>query len=464
MESNQDLKTRRRRQATHESLRTDRLPPYSTEAEQGAIGCILLSPNECLHQAAAKLTPESFYDLRHQTIYGAVLEMSEAREQIDMITLQQHLKDKRLLDEIGGISYLIELQDSAPSAANLSYYADILTEKAILRKLIHTAIEIVARSYEHTGDIGTLLDAVERDIMAISRSKQTESATPTVKQLVQEAIGEIEFAFENKGKITGISTGLIDLDRFTDGLHGGESVILAAFPSVGKTSLAMNIAEHVVLNEQMPVGVFSMEMSGRQLTKRLLCSHARVNIRNIGEGYLSENDFPKLTNSAGKISNAKLYFDDTAGLSIYQLRARARRMWQEHSIKFLVIDYLQLMNAIGGARKIENRVQELADISNGIKSLAKELDIPILTLSQLTEMQGGKTRLRGAAEIGQDADGVWELEAHESEDPEVCIPTSLHIRKQRNGPRNVTVHLNFIAAITRFECAAKVSQDDLPNQ
>lgn len=452
----------RRKYASNQTI--DRHPPHSTEAEQGVLGCILLEPQQSLNQCETSMQPDDFYDLRHRTIYEAITELHAQRITVDMLALYQQLKKCKMIDEVGGLPYLNSLQDATPTAANLDYYLRILREKAICRRLIHACTDIVSRTYEFEGQVSELLDSVESEILTISRTEKQNQATPAVKQLVHEAIGEIEFAFQNQGKISGLSTGLPDLDRFTDGLHGGESIILAAFPSVGKTSLAMNIAEHVVLREDQPVGVFSMEMTGRSLVKRLLCSHARVNLRNISEGYMTESDFPKLTNAAGKVANAKLYFDDTPGLSIHQLRARARRMWQEFGIKFLVIDYLQLMNAAGGARKIENRVQELADISNGIKSLSKELDIPILTLSQLTEMQGGKTKLRGAAEIGQDADGVWELEAEEAEDPTVCVPTSLHIRKQRNGPRNVTVHLNFLTQITRFESAAKVEQDDLPTQ
>ena len=471
-------KTRRRKAASHDTHRADRLPPHSNEAEQGVLGCILLAPNDCLGQCIEKLKagPEVFYDLRHQTIYEAVVAMYDKRDPIDIITLQQRLKDRGLLDQIGGIPYLNALQDSVPSAANLTYYLDIVEEKSLLRKMIHTCTDVVGRVYDFDGEVDELLDEVERDILRMSESRAGGTIEP-VKSLVNKAIGLVENYFNRQGTLGGLATGFTDLDRMTDGLHGGEMIIIAARPSMGKTSLAMNIAESVVLNQRLPVGVFSLEMTAESLVLRMLCSNARVNLRNIREGFMSESDFPKLTSSAGKMSSAPLFIDDTPGLSILQLRTRARRMWQQHGIKLFVIDYLQLLHSTS-RRAQENRQQEIAEISSGIKALAKELSIPIIVLAQLNrEMEKDKSRkprlsdLRESGSIEQDADLVGLLykpasdddDAPQTEDSPDGIPVNLLIAKQRNGPTG-DVQLTFLKPYTRFETAAKVSDEDIPGQ
>jgi replicative DNA helicase len=473
-------KTRRIRRvdSSAQPLKTDRLPPHSPEAEQGVLGCILLSPNDCLGQCIEKLKAgvESFYDLKHQTIYGLLVEMYDGREAIDIITLQQRLKDKQLLEQIGGIPYLNSVQDSVPSAANLTYYLDIVLEKYLLRKMIHTCTDVVGRVYEYEGEVDTLLDEVERDILRISESR-VQGGTETVKTLVHKAIGTVENYFNRQGVLGGIPTGFPDLDRMTDGLHGGEMIVIAARPSMGKTSLAMNIAEHVVLESKLPVGVFSLEMTAESLVLRTLCSNARVNLRNIREGFMTESDFPKLTTSAGKISNAPLFIDDTPALSILQMRARARRMWQQYGIKLFVIDYLQLLHSTS-RRSQDNRQQEIADISSGIKALAKELSVPVIVLSQLNrELEKDKSRkprlsdLRESGAIEQDADVVGLLYKPNAGDDEDGVPmeepdglpVNLLIAKQRNGPTG-DVNLTFLKPYTRFESAAKVSDGDVPGE
>ena len=471
-------KSRRRKAASHDTNRADRLPPHSTEAEQGVLGCILLAPNDCLGQCIEKFKagPEVFYDLRHQTIYEVVAAMYDKREPIDIIVLQQRLKDRGLLDQIGGIPYLNALQDSVPSAANLTYYLDIVEEKSLLRKMIHTCTDVVGRVYDFDGEVDSLLDEVERDILKMSESRSGGTIEP-VKSLVNKAIGMVENYFNRQGTLGGLASGFAELDRMTDGMHGGEMIIIAARPSMGKTSLAMNIAESVVLNQKLPVGVFSLEMTAESLVLRMLCSNARVNLRNIREGFMSESDFPKLTSSAGKMSSAPLYIDDTPGLSILQMRTRARRMWQQHGIKLFVIDYLQLLHSTS-RRAQENRQQEIAEISSGIKALAKELSIPIIVLAQLNrELEKDKSRkprlsdLRESGSIEQDADLVGLLykpatedeDAPPMEDQPEGIPVNLLIAKQRNGPTG-DVQLTFLKPYTRFETAAKVSDEDIPGQ
>jgi replicative DNA helicase len=471
-------KTKRQKKPAHDSPQSvDRLPPHSPEGEKGVLGCVLLSPNECMGECIEKLKdngPEAFYDLRHQTIYETLTRMFDAREAIDIITLQQRLKDKGMLDQIGGIPYLSQLQDAVPSAANLSYYLDIVREKFLLRKMISVCTDVVARVYDYEGEVDGLLDEVERDVLRISESR-VQGGVLTTKDLVGKAIGTIENFFSRKGALSGIGTGFMDLDRMTDGLHGSEMIVIAARPSMGKTSLAMNIAEHVAIEQKLPVAVFSLEMSAESLVLRMMCSLARVNLRTIRDGFMSEADFPKLTSAAGKLSNSKLFIDDSAGLSILQLRARARRLWQQHDIKLFVIDYLQLLHSTG-RRSQENRQQEIADISSGIKALAKELKVPVIVLSQLNrELEKDKSRkprmsdLRESGSIEQDADLVgllYKPNANDEEDaPEEGdgVPVNLLIAKQRNGPTG-DVHLTFLKPYTRFESAAKVSDEDMPER
>ncbi|MCI0535240.1 MAG: replicative DNA helicase [Verrucomicrobiales bacterium] len=473
-----DFKKPRRPQSSTSAVmapKLDRLPPHSIEAEQGVLGCVLLSPNDCMGVCIEKFKrgSESFYDLRHQQIFDLIAEMYDQKSAIDLITVQQRLKDKNQLEAIGGITYLAGLADGVPSAANLEYYIEIVREKYLLRKMIQTCTGVVARVYEHEGAVDSLLDEVERDVLRISEER-VEASSRTIKDLVHKAINTIEDFHQRQGMLTGVGTGFADFDKMTSGLHGGEMVVIAARPSMGKTSLAMNIAEHVALDLNLPVGVFSLEMTAESLVLRLLCSRARVNLRNIREGFLAERDFPKLTGAAGKLANAPLFIDDSSSLSILQLRAKARRMFQQFGIKLFVIDYLQLLNST--SRRAENRQQEIADISNGIKALAKELDVPVVVLSQLNrELEKDKNRkprlsdLRESGSIEQDADLVCLLykNTKESDDEDApaqaqeTVPINLLIAKQRNGPTG-DVCLTFLKSITRFESAAKVSDDDVP--
>ena len=477
-----DLQRSRRRppasSATANTAAIDRLPPSSIEAEQGVLGCVLLSPNDCLGECIEKLKagPEIFYDLRHQTIFQTLVEMYDERAGIDVITLHQRLKDRQQLEAVGGLAYLASLPDAVPSAAGLAYYLDIVMDKYLLRKMIQTCTSIVGRVYEHEGEVDALLDEVERDIFRICEERVT-GANPSVRDLVHKAISTIEEYHKNQGMLTGIGTGFADFDKMTTGLHEGEMIVIAARPSVGKTSLAMNIAEHVALELKIPTGVFSLEMTADQLVLRMLCSRSRVNLRSIRDGFLAERDFPKLTGAAGKLAAAPLLIDDTSALSILQLRAKARRMKQQHGIKLFVIDYLQLLHST--SRRADNRQQEIADISGGIKALAKELAVPIIVLSQLNrdvEKRAGKdakprlSDLRESGAIEQDADLVGllytEKETEDGQDDaneteQDAIPVNLCIAKQRNGPIG-EVKLTFLKSYTRFESAAKVALEDVP--
>lgn len=477
--SSPDLKRTRRRKSADATALADRLPPHSPEAEQGVLGCVLLSPNDCMGECIEKFKggEDVFYDLRHQTIFKTLSDMYDSREAIDVITLQQRLKDKQLLDQVGGIAYLSSLPDTVPSAANLTYYLDIVQEKFLLRKMIRVCTEVVGRVYDYEGEVDSLMDEVERDILRISESR-VHTTSSTIRDLVKKTINTIELYHQRKGLLTGIGTGLMDMDKMTNGMHEGEMIVIAARPSMGKTSLALNIAEHVALEQKLPVGIFSLEMTAEALVLRILCSRARMNLQDIRSGFLVERDFPKITTAAGQLAGAPLFIDDTSGLSILQLRAKARRMAQQYGIKLLVIDYLQQMHST--SRRADNRQQEIADISNGVKSLAKELKIPVIVLSQLNrDFERDKTRkpnladLRESGAIEQDADLVGILYKVDPEEPNKrkddvtddetgtipdALPVNLLIAKQRNGPVG-DVPLVFLRPYTRFENRSKIPEE-----
>jgi len=461
--------------------RLDRLPPHAPDAERGVLGCILLSPNEAMGECVRIIKPgaEAFYELRHQALYENLVRMYDAQLPIDLITLQQRLRDQNQLDAVGGLTYLNQIADAVPSAANLEYYIEIVLEKHLLRRMLQTCTNVISRVFECEGDVPALLDEVERDILRINEERERPE-TKAIKDLVNSAINTIEELHARQGMLSGLSTGFTDLDKMTTGLHKGEMIVIAARPSMGKTSLAMNMAEHIAIDLKQPVGVFSLEMTAESLVLRMMCSRAEVNLRDVREGFLAERDFPRLTHAAGEIAGSPLFIDDTSGLSILQLRARARRMWQQYQIKMLVIDYLQLMHS-DTRRGKDNRQQEIAEISSGIKALAKELEIPIIILSQLNrEIEKDKSRkpklsdLRESGSIEQDADLVGLLYAPSKDDDDekdrVSVPqddgsgvaVSLLIAKQRNGPTG-DVPLTFLKRFTRFKSAAKVSHDDVPS-
>jgi replicative DNA helicase len=452
----------------------DRVPPSSIEAERGVLGCLLIDPVENIGHCLEKLKKGSacFYDLRHQELYELLVEMYDAKQAIDLLTVQQRLRDRGKLEAMGGLDFLMSLPDATPSPLNLPYYVQIVREKHMLRRMVQTCASVVAKVYdpEQAGDVESLMDEVEKDILSISEDAD-DHAEKGIKELVHDAIAQIEKFHQQAGQTTGVPTGFPDLDKMTTGMHGSEMIVIAARPSMGKTSLAMNIVEHVALEKGIPVGVFSLEMSSESLVLRMLCSRAKVNLRNVREGFLAERDFPKLTTAASKMAKAPLFIDDTGGLSILQLRAKARRMWQQHGIKLFVIDYLQLLKSTA-TRGADNRQQEIADISNGIKSLAKELNVPVIVLAQLNreleKREAGTapklSDLRESGAIEQDADLVGmlyrpKMEADDADGGDNAgVPVNLLIAKQRNGPTG-DVHLTFMKAYTRYESVARVSDD-----
>ncbi|MDE2021083.1 MAG: replicative DNA helicase, partial [Patescibacteria group bacterium] len=445
------------------NIEVDLLPPHSPQAEQGVLGCILADPTNCLPTVAEAIESESFYDLRHREIFDHCRRMMDNGIPIDLITLQARMSEAKMLDNVGGILYLNEIQDSITSPANLPYYLEIVAEKSLLRRVLSACIESADEIREWTGGVDELVDRIETRMIGFSLARN-QKKTDAIKSVVHRAIDAIQYRFDHQGEVTGIKTGFPDLDNMTDGLHAGEMWVIAARPSMGKTSLAMNIVERVALEEKLPVGVFSLEMSSESLVTRMICSLSRANLRQINRGFLSESDFPKICTASTRIGNSRLFIDDTAGLSILQLRARARRMGQQHGIKLFVVDYLQLLNA-AGKRSEENRQQEIADISGGLKAMAKELNVPVIVLAQLNrEIEKDRKRkprlsdLRESGAIEQDADLVgllYKPESSEDEDQECeAAQVNLLIAKQRNGPTG-DVNLTFLKPYTRFESAAK---------
>src|SRR6266436_3899496 len=441
--------------------------PSSEDGEKGVLCSLLLSPREVADICVLSLNPDAFYIPAHRTIYSLVLEFGDKYKPIDFISLKQALKDRNQLEEIGGPEYLSDLYNFVPTAANAGYYVDIVREKYVLRRLISTCTRLSTQCYDQQGEIEPLLDDAEKEIFAITGEHVKTEIVPT-KDLVMEAIEQIEKLYENRGSVTGLPTGFIELDRMTSGLHAAEMIVIAARPSMGKTALAMNIAEHVSIDVGKPVAVFSLEMSSQQLVQRLLCSRAQVDLQNVRNGFLSERDFPKLTSVASRLATAKLFIDDSPGLSIAELRAKARRLVASHQVQLLVIDYLQLLRSTS-RRAQDNRQIEISEISAGIKSLAKELNIPIIVIAQLNRgpdaraKEGGRPRLsdlRESGSIEQDADVVGLLvrseycETDEEAKQEKAGEAELIIAKQRNGPTG-DVPLTFLKEYTRFENRAR---------
>jgi replicative DNA helicase len=414
------------------------------------------------------IKPEHFHLPAHGIIYGVLLELWDSNKPIDFITLTQLMRDRSLLDQVGGAAFLTSLFTFLPTAANAAYYIEILEEKYTLREIIRVCTEYAARSYDEQDDVPNLLNDVEQKVFAIAQDRFKDRVS-SMKQMVVAAIGSIQELYDRRGSISGLPTGFADFDKMTDGLHGAEMVVIAARPSMGKTAFAMNIAEHIAVDLKRAVAVFSLEMNAQQLVQRLLCSRARVNMGRVRDGFLSERDFPALQAAASKLAEAKIFIDDTSGLSILELRAKARRMKSQHDIAAIFIDYLQLLRSTS-RRAQDNRQLEIAEISSGLKAIAKELNIPVVVLAQLNrnpEQRSGESKgrprlsdLRESGSIEQDADLVGLLVREEyyaesdDEKKESEGKATLIIAKQRNGPVG-DVPLTFLKEFTRFETRAQ---------
>jgi replicative DNA helicase len=448
-----------------------RLPPQNLEAEMSVLGGVLLE-NEALNRALEVLRPEDFYREAHRKIFTALITLSDRNEPADLVTLTSALKAVNALEEVGGSTYLSTLVDFVPTAANISYYCKLVKEKAISRELIKVATEIAGRGYEG-GDVETSLDWAEGEIFKIANMKSRPSFYAT-KDIVKDTIKTIEKLYDRKEQITGVPTGFTDLDNMTSGLQGGDLVIVAGRPSMGKTAFCLNLIEYASMHasEPIPSAVFSLEMSKEQLVQRLLCSVARIDASRVRNGKLAQSEFPTLVNAAGIIAEAPIYIDDTPAISVLELRAKARRLKQERNIGMIVVDYLQLMTG----NNTENRQQEISEISRSLKALAKELSVPVIALSQLNRSLESRTDkrpmladLRESGAIEQDADVIMFL-YRESVYCDACKKrdnscneghernAEVIVGKQRNGPLGVE-QLTFLGEYTRFESQTRRDDD-----
>ena len=433
-----------------------KVPPQNVDAEESVLGGILLDGN-ALDRVVEVMGVDDFYREAHRKIFRAMLSLSEKREPIDLITLTDSLRGRSELQDIGGASYLAELVDRVPSAANIANYARIVREKAVMRSLISVSTEITERCYGGQDDIEAFLDEAERLIFDVSEQR-VRPAFYKVGDMIMDTVKTIEQLHERKELVTGVPTGFLDLDRMTAGLQPSDLVIIGARPSMGKTALVLNIAQHVALQYNMGVGVYSLEMSKEQLMLRMLCSEARVDLVKVRTGYLGERDFPRLAMAAGRLAEAPIFIDDTPAQNVLEMRAKSRRLKREADVGLIIIDYLQLMR---GLTAQENRTQELSEISRSLKALAKELNVPIVALSQLNrqvELRGDKHKrpvmsdIRESGSIEQDADVIMFIyrdEMYNAESPDEGTAEVI-ISKQRNGPTG-TVRLAFRREYTRFE-------------
>ncbi|MDH3390646.1 MAG: replicative DNA helicase [Desulfobulbaceae bacterium] len=433
-----------------------RLPPQNLEAEQCVLGSVLLQQG-ALVKIVELVAPSDFYREAHKNIFSAMVALFEKNEPQDIITVSNILKDKNKLDEVGGPAYLANLTDIVPVAANISYYAQIIRSKAILRRLIQTSTEIAARCYEEQDDIDSLVDDAEKTIFEISRTKSNQGFQ-ALSKIIPESFKRIERLAEKKELITGVPTGYDDLDRITCGLQSSDIIILAGRPSMGKTALAMNIVQNAAIFHKVPVAVFSLEMSKEQLGMRMLCSVSRVDSQDLRTGHIRDTDWPKLARATGILSDAPIFIDDSPAISVLEMRAKSRRLKTEHNIGLVVVDYLQLMR---GRSNTERREQEISEISRSLKAMAKELDLPVIALSQLNRSLESRPNkrpqlsdLRESGAIEQDADVICFLYRDEiynkSEDNPKRGIAELIIGKQRNGPTGI-IELTFIDKFTTFE-------------
>jgi len=446
----------------------NRMPPQNLEAEQAVLGCLLLDRDSII-KIADILLAEDFYDEKHSIVYRSVLNLYEHRSAIDILTVSDKLREGDSLDKIGGISYLTTLVNIVPSAAHVLHYAQIVRKKGTLRRLITQANDIISLSYDEESDLETMLDRAEQKLFSVSQQYLKQNFVP-LSDILHETFDRLDELHREKGKLRGVPTGFTDLDSKLGGLQKSDLVILAARPSMGKTSMALDMVRHVAMNEKRNVAIFSLEMSKDQLVDRLLAAEADVDLWKMRTGKLNDmgpdNDFERIGHALGRLSEAQIFIDDSGSLNIMELRTKARRLQAEHELDLIVVDYLQLMQG----RSTENRVQEVSEISRSLKILAKELNVPVLALSQLSravEQRGGDKKpqlsdLRESGSIEQDADVVMFIyrdemyTGKESKKPHIA---EILIRKHRNGPTG-DVELFFDGEKTSFRNLAKATNPD----
>lgn len=430
-----------------------RVPPNNIEAEQSVLGSMLLDKN-AISTASEILRGDDFYKEAHKLIYDSIIELFDKDEPADIVTIVEALRTKGILDTVGGITYITNLVSAVPTTANIKHYANIVEEKATLRKLIKSSMETMDKCYTGGEEVPVILDFAEKSIFDISQKTMTNDFEPMSK-ILEKGFDEIERLYKNKGAITGVPTGFTELDSKTSGFQRGDMILIAARPSMGKTAFALNIAQYAAIRNNSSVAIFSLEMSKEQLAYRILCSEANIDMLKLRTGNIDDEDWVRLARSAGPIASAKIYIDDTPGISITEMRSKCRRLKIEYGLDLVVIDYLQLMQ---GRNRSENRQQEVSEISRSIKALAKELSVPVVALSQLSRAPETRTDhrpmlsdLRESGSIEQDADVVSFLYRDEyyNKETEKKNIAELIIAKQRNGPTG-TVELAFIGKYTKF--------------
>ncbi|MCK8826862.1 replicative DNA helicase [Natroniella acetigena] len=440
----------------------DKIPPNSLEAEKSTLGSMLLD-RDAIAKVIEILQAEDFYRQSHAIIFNVINDLFDKGEPVDLVTMSEQLRERGKLEEVGGASYITSVVNSVPTASNVEHYAKIVEEKSILRRLIKTSNRIAQLGYQGEQEIDFVLDEAEQLVFNLSQRRNTQSFS-VIKDILMDTFDNLEQLYKHKGDVTGVPTGFRDLDKMTSGFQKADLVIIAARPSMGKTALALNIAQYTAVEEDTPVAIFSLEMSKAQLVQRMLCSEAQVDSHRLRTGYLNETDWQRISQAAGRLGEAKIFIDDTPGITVMEMRAKARRIQAEHGLELILIDYLQLMR---GRKNSESRQQEVSEISRSLKGLARELDVPVVSLSQLSravEQRNDKrpqlSDLRSSGSIEQDADIVAFIyrDDYYNPDSEKAGITEIIIGKQRNGPVG-TVELAFQKEYTKFVDLAKRAEE-----
>ena len=433
----------------------ERVPPQNIEAEQAVLGAMLIE-KEAISKVAEFVKGSDFYRESHRLIFDAMLELFNKNEAVDLVTVIELLRKKDELEKVGGIAYVTSLANSVPTAANVTYHGKIVEEKALLRQLINSATEIAGMGYEDSEEVADILDKAEKKILEVSERKINGDFTP-IKKIIMDTFSKIEQLYDSKGGITGLSTGFKDLDKLTSGLQPSDLILIAARPSMGKTAFTLNIASHVGIREKKAVAFFSLEMSKEQLVQRMICSEAPIDSQRLRVGDLEDRDWTKLIAAADKLASSPIFIDDTPGITVMEMRSKARRLKIEHDLQLIIIDYLQLMQG-SSSKGADNRQQEISEISRSLKALARELNVPVIALSQLSRSVESRqvkkpmlSDLRESGSLEQDADIVAFLyrEDYYAPDTENKNITDVIIAKHRNGPVD-TAQLFFHKHFTKF--------------
>lgn len=443
----------------------DRMPPQNIEAEQSVLGAMLIE-KEAISKVSEVLKVQDFYREANRLIFQAILDLFNRNEGVDMITVTEELRRENKLEGAGGIAYITSLANAMPTAANVHYHAKIVEEKALLRNLINVSTQIAGMGYDGAEDAAQILDKAEKMMLEVANRRMGRDFTP-IKEILFSAFSKIEQLYATKGGITGIATGFKDFDRLTAGLQPSDLILIAARPSMGKTAFVLNIAQHVAIREKQSVAFFSLEMSKEQLVQRMLCAEAGIDAQRLRIGELEDNDWKKMVSAADRLSSAGIFIDDTPGITVMEMRSKARRLKVEHDLKLIIVDYLQLMQgSSSNSSRSENRQQEISEISRSLKALARELHVPVVALSQLS--RGVESRqvkrpmlsdLRESGSLEQDADIVSFLYREDYYNPETEKKniTEVIIAKHRNGPVD-TVQLFFHKAFTKFSDLTQMAE------